>query len=310
MRGRVRAVPALAGPGRRRRSWRLLVGIGVSGAVADVPAVARAPASRSANPEPAVPPRSLPSTSSRCRGSGSCRGGCSRRWSASRSSSAHRALPVGRDPAAGAGFGDKVTPRSAHLSVLLGLIMLVKAWGYYLGPLRPPDVDARRGRGRVVHRRERAAARAQVPDDRRGDLRDPVPRQHPAAGVGLPVIAVGLLALVSVLAGNGVPLVRAAVPRGAAGVPARTAVHRATTSRRPDRRSRSTRSSHQPHAGRRTRSRRRTIQDNGATVSNIRLWRPRRSWRRTSSRCSGSVSTTTSTTSTSIATRSTAGAAC
>jgi len=32
------------------------------------------------------------------------------------------------------GFGDKVTPQvKAHLSVLLGLIMFTKAWGYYLG---------------------------------------------------------------------------------------------------------------------------------------------------------------------------------
>ena len=57
-------------------------------------------------------------------------------------------------------LADKVTPAArAHLSVLLGLIMLVKAWGYYLGPLRPADLDARGGAGRVLHRRERAAAR-------------------------------------------------------------------------------------------------------------------------------------------------------
>ena len=32
------------------------------------------------------------------------------------------------------GFVDKVTPQvKAHMSVLLGLIMLTKAWGYYLG---------------------------------------------------------------------------------------------------------------------------------------------------------------------------------
>ena len=32
------------------------------------------------------------------------------------------------------GLGEKVSPQvKAHLSVLLGLIMLTKAWGYYLG---------------------------------------------------------------------------------------------------------------------------------------------------------------------------------
>ena len=38
-------------------------------------------------------------------------------------------------------WADKVAPADrAHLSVLLGLIMLAKAWGYYLGPVRPVDV--------------------------------------------------------------------------------------------------------------------------------------------------------------------------
>ncbi len=58
------------------------------------------------------------------------------------------------------GFGEKVTPQvKAHLSVLLGLIMLMKAWGYYLGQFDLlTSTRGRRGR-RLVHRRQRAAAR-------------------------------------------------------------------------------------------------------------------------------------------------------
>ena len=56
------------------------------------------------------------------------------------------------------------------------------------------------------------------------------------------MIAVGLLALVSIIAGGAVSGVRAALPRRAAGVPEGAAVHRTTTSRRRGRRSGSTRS--------------------------------------------------------------------
>ena len=75
-----------------------------------------------------------PSTSSGCRGCGTFKGGCSPRWSASPCSS--------RSPTccgAGSGRRRRASPRRstpaarAHLSVLLGLMMLVKAYGYWLG---------------------------------------------------------------------------------------------------------------------------------------------------------------------------------
>ena len=85
------------------------------------------------------------------------------------------------------GLRDKVDPQvRAHLSVLLGLILLAKAWGYYLGSVRPPHVGSRRGPGRLLHRRERAAAGAHVPHDRGRDLRRDVLRERPLPRVEPP----------------------------------------------------------------------------------------------------------------------------
>ncbi len=103
-------------------------------------------------------------------------------------------------------FADKVTPAvRAHLSVLLGLIVLVKAWGYYLG--RFDLLTSPRG---VVEGASYTDVNAQLP------------ALNFLAVVGvicavlfflnirvklwsLPVIAVGLLALVSVLLGTAYP---------------------------------------------------------------------------------------------------------
>jgi hypothetical protein len=125
------------------------------------------------------------------------------------------------------GFVDKVTPQvKAHMSVLLGLIMLVKAWGYYLGQFRPVDLHPW-GRGRrLLHGRERAAARAPDPGGDRDRLRDPVPGQHPAPWVGVARHR-GRLARAGLDHRRScVPGVRATLPRHATGVPAGTAVHR------------------------------------------------------------------------------------
>ena len=78
-------------------------------------------------------------------------------------------------------FADKVTPAArAHLSVLLGLIMLVKAWGYWLGRFDLLDLTAGRRRGASY-----TDVKAQLPALNflaivAADLRDPVLRQHPA----------------------------------------------------------------------------------------------------------------------------------
>ena len=100
------------------------------------------------------------------------------------------------------GFGEKVTPQvKAHLSVLIGLIILIKAWGYYLGTfdlLSSPrgvvsgasytDVNAQLPALRILTFIAIACAVLFLVNIR-------------MRGWALPVIAVGLLALVSITAG-------------------------------------------------------------------------------------------------------------
>jgi hypothetical protein len=104
------------------------------------------------------------------------------------------------------GFGEKVTPQvKAHLSVLLGLIMLTKAWGYYLGQF--DLLTSTRG---VVVGASYTDVNAELPA-----LRILVFIAIACAilflvnirlrGWALPVIAVGLLALVSIIAGAAYP---------------------------------------------------------------------------------------------------------
>ena len=103
-------------------------------------------------------------------------------------------------------FGEKVSPQvKAHLSVLLGLIMLTKAWGYYLGQF--DLLTSTRG---VVVGASYTDVNAQLPA-----LRILVFIAIACAilflvnirlrGWALPVIAVGLLALVSIIAGAAYP---------------------------------------------------------------------------------------------------------
>ncbi|MEW6058830.1 MAG: UPF0182 family protein [Actinomycetota bacterium] len=101
------------------------------------------------------------------------------------------------------GLGEKVTPQvKAHLSVLLGLIVLTKAWGYYLGTF--DLLTSPRG---VVTGASYTDVNAQLPA-----LRILIFIAVACAilflvnirmrGWALPVIAVGLLALASVTAGT------------------------------------------------------------------------------------------------------------
>jgi uncharacterized membrane protein (UPF0182 family) len=103
-------------------------------------------------------------------------------------------------------FGEKVTPQvKAHLSVLLGLIMLTKAWGYYLGQF--DLLTSARG---VVAGASYTDVNANLPA-----LRILVFIAIACGGLflvnirlrgwALPVIAVGLLALVSITAGAAYP---------------------------------------------------------------------------------------------------------
>ena len=98
-----------------------------------------------------------------------------------------RALLLGRHPAAGAHLGGAGRSRDAgppigaarpdHADQGLGLLPR---------PLRPADLASGRGPGRVVHRRQRAAPGAQLPDHRGGDLCGALLREHLAAAVGAP----------------------------------------------------------------------------------------------------------------------------
>ena len=99
-------------------------------------------------------------------------------------------------------FADKVTPAArAHLSVLLGLIMLVKAWGYWLG--RFDLLTSPRG---VVEGASYTDVKAQLPALNFLAIVAVICAILFFANIrlrqwSLPVIAVGLLALVSVLLG-------------------------------------------------------------------------------------------------------------
>ncbi len=104
------------------------------------------------------------------------------------------------------GLGEKVSPQvKAHLSVLIGLIVLTKAWGYWLG--RFDLLTSDRG---VVHGASYTDVKAQLPA-----LNILVFIAVVCAilflvnirlrGWALPVIAVGLLALASITAGAAYP---------------------------------------------------------------------------------------------------------
>ena len=171
-------------------------------------------------------------------------------------------------------FADKVAPAvRAHLSVLLGLIFLVKAWGYYIG--RFDLLTSPRG---VVEGASYTDVKAQLPALNFLAIVAVICAILFLVNIrvrlwSLPVIAVGGLALVSVLLGTAYPAfvqqfsvkpqeqqretpVHRVQHRGhARGVPARHD-RRVRASRRPGRDSAD------------------ALAENDATVSNIRLWRP------------------------------------
>ncbi len=171
------------------------------------------------------------------------------------------------------GLGEKVTPQvKAHLSVLLGLILLVKAWGYYLGTF--DLLTSSRG---VVAGASYTDVKAQLPA-----LRILIFIAIACAvlffvnirmrGWALPVIAVGLLALVSVVAGAVYPAFvqrfrvapqelqreRPYIERNIEATTRAFGLDDITTSQR-------TVSAAVTSA---------QLSDNTVTVSNIRLWRP------------------------------------
>ena len=103
-------------------------------------------------------------------------------------------------------WADKVTPAvRAHLSVLLGLIMLVKAWGYYLG--RFDLLTSHRG---VVEGASYTDVHAQLPALTFLAIVAVICAILFLVNIrvkvwALPIIAVGLLAIVSVLLGTAYP---------------------------------------------------------------------------------------------------------
>jgi uncharacterized protein len=170
-------------------------------------------------------------------------------------------------------FTEKVTPQvKAHLSVLLGLIVLTKAWGYYLGTF--DLLTSRRG---VVEGASYTDVRAQLPALRiltfiavacailfLVNIR--------MRGWAIPVIALGLLVLVSITAGAAYP---AFVQRFQVGPQElqreRPYIDRNIAATRTafgldvvQQQQRTVAASVTPQE----------VEANGATVSNIRLWRP------------------------------------
>jgi len=103
-------------------------------------------------------------------------------------------------------FADKVTPAArAHLSVLLGLVMLVKAWGYWLG--RFDLLTSQRG---VVEGASYTEVKAQLPALNFLTLVAVICAVLFFLNIrtkqwSLPIVAVALLAIVSVLLGTAYP---------------------------------------------------------------------------------------------------------
>ncbi|MGH2660295.1 MAG: UPF0182 family protein [Actinomycetota bacterium] len=171
------------------------------------------------------------------------------------------------------GFGEKVTPQvKAHLSVLLGLIILTKAWGYYLGTF--DLLTSKRG---VVEGASYTDVRAQLPA-----LRILMFIAVACAvlflvnirmrGWALPVIAVGLLVLVSIAAGGAYP---AFVQRFQVGPQELQRelpyIERNIQATREAFGLDTIRAEARPVADEVTPE---GVRDNDATVANIRLWRP------------------------------------
>ena len=206
----------------------------------------------------------------------SCRAGCSPRSSASRCSSgiAHYLWGGIRPQAPRGGQGD--ARRSApHLSVLLGLIMLAKAWGYYLG--RFDLLTSPRG---VVEGASYTDVHAQLPALNFLVIVAVICAVLFLVNIrvrlwSLPVIAVGLLALVSVLLGAAYPAFvqqfRVKPQEQQRETPYIDGQHRRHHGRRSPRQDRHLQ--RPADADVRSRGARRRTRP---TVDNIRLWRPSR----------------------------------
>ena len=172
-------------------------------------------------------------------------------------------------------LADKVMPAArAHLSVLLGLIMLVKAWGYYLGRF-----DLLTSRAGVVQGASYTDVNAQLPALNFLAIVAVICAVLFFVNIrlriwALPIIAVLLLAVVSVLLGTAYPAFVQRFRVDPAGVPDVSCPTSRTTSRAPAERSRSTRSRSENRPVEPLADRARDIEDNPTTIQNIRLWRP------------------------------------
>lgn len=171
------------------------------------------------------------------------------------------------------GLSDKVDPQvRAHLSVLLGLVLLAKAWGYYLG--RFDLLTSHRG---VVHGASYTDVNAQLPALTFLTIVAVICALLFFVNAryrvwSLPIIAVGLLLLVSILLGTAYPAFIQQfrvgpneqqyelpfIKRNIAGTRRAFALDRIRLEERPFV----------------SRVSPEDVQANEATVSNIRLWRP------------------------------------
>jgi uncharacterized membrane protein (UPF0182 family) len=171
------------------------------------------------------------------------------------------------------GLRDKVDPQvRAHLSVLLGLILLAKAWGYYLG--RFDLLTSHRG---VVHGASYTDVKAQLPALTFLTIVAVICALLFFVNArfrvwSLPIIAVGLLLLVSILLGSAYPAFIQQfrvgpneqqyelpyIERNIAGTRRAFGLDRIRLEERP----------FEPRVSADA------VESNEATVSNIRLWRP------------------------------------
>ncbi len=134
------------------------------------------------------------------------------------------------------GLSDKVDPQvRAHLSVLLGLVLLAKAWGYYLG--RFDLLTSDRG---VVQGASYTDVNAQLPALTFLTIVAVICAVMFFVNAryrvwSLPIIAVGLLLLVSILLGTAYPAFIQTVPRESERAAVRETLHRAKHRRDPAR---------------------------------------------------------------------------
>ena len=168
----------------------------------------------------------------------------------------------------------RVTPQvKAHLSVILALMALVKTAQYYFARFQLNFSTRGVGRGREQDRRRRAAARAEPADGHLDRRRGAVRLEHLAAGLGAADHRGRPVGVRVARHRHDRPGRLPAVLRAARTSCRRSGRTSSATSRRPGRRSASTRSAVENFAYKENLTAQ-SIVDNQTTIDNARLWDP------------------------------------